>query len=187
MPKLGDSVVVGFFQGNPHDGFFWGSVHNDTNPPFTKKDPWKDDSRVIPGESTFLVKQNQIYGVGGNWDIAVGENLTLSVGKSRITSIEKDDRLQVKGDRCESIEGKQVIQIEGDCILKSDEKITQRGNKITIEATGEVKVRNASGASITLKPTGHIILKSGDGMTMPIGRLPRPTTNLPSLDLSCGS
>lgn len=177
LPKLGDSLSIGFYQGNPHDGAYFGSIHNDTNPPFEKGNPWKDDWRSIPGDSTFLVGRNQIYGIENNLDIAIKGERTSSIGKN--------DRLKVKGDACAEIEGKQVIQIEADRILAVKNKSISRGGTTIVEADGEVTIRNGVGAKIELKKTGQIILKSADGSVLTLGRLPLPPRPLPSLTISC--
>lgn len=180
MPKMGDSLAVGFFQGNPHDGFFYGSLHNRTNPVFSKKDPWKDDWRVIPGESTFLVGENQTYGVTFNLDIAIGEDRTTAIGRH--------DKRQVGGDSCDRIEGKQVIQIDGNrtVLVKGLKDIHRANFTLEIEAGIDLTIKNGAGAEIKLLPTGHILLKSGDGMVMPLGRMPMPPLPLPPLNTSCG-
>ncbi|HEY9835443.1 MAG TPA: phage baseplate assembly protein V [Vampirovibrionales bacterium] len=179
MPKLGDSLVVGFFQGNPHDGLFFGSVHNRTNPVFPKKDPWKDDWRVIPGDSTFLVGSNQVYGVQINLDIAIGENRSAVVGKN--------DSQTVGGDNCVKVEKKQVIEVDDDRIVKVGKKSTHRANlTVEIEAGIDVTIKTAVGAEIKIMPTGQIILRSGDGMVLPLGRMPMPPVPLKPLNIKCG-
>lgn len=176
MPKLGDSLSTAYYQGNPHDGAYLGSVHNDTNPPFEKKDPFKDDWRVIPGDSTFLVGKSQIYGVEVNLDIAIGETRSATIGK--------DDLLEVEGRSRISIEGKQVIQVEADRVLAVKDKSTHRGGTTVVEADGEVTIRNGVGSEINLKKTGQILLKSADGSILALGKLPLPPRPLPPLDLS---
>ena len=178
LPLIGATVVVGWFGGNPNNGFWLGAIANDTNKPFPKENIIDDDWRTIPGKSTYLVAKDQLYGIGGNQDVAVQG--------SRFTLVGGSDRREVGGDNCVMVEGKQVIHIEEDRVLKIEKKSIHQANIfIEIAAGLNVTIRNGAGAKIELKPTGHILLKSGDGMTMPVGRLPRPPLPLSNPDLDC--
>ena len=179
LPLIGATVVVGWFGGNPNNGFWLGAIANDTNKPFPKENIIDDDWRTIPGKSTYLVAKDQLYGIGGNQDVAVQG--------SRFTLVGGSDRREVGGDNCVMVEGKQVVHVEEERILKVEKKsIHQSDISIEIAAGLNVTIRNGAGAKIELKSTGHILLRSGDGMTMPVGRLPRPPFPLSNPDLDCG-
>lgn len=98
MPTIGMSVAAESFDGNPHDAAYLGPVVNNTNPIFSKKDPFLDDWRYIPGHSTLEVGQGADYSFGdtyktevrsGDWTITVSSGRCLIEGPS--ASIEIDN------------------------------------------------------------------------------------------------
>lgn len=66
LPKRGQTVLVTFIDGNPHDGAWIGVVTNQPNQPLDKLDAKNDRSQEIEGEST----------------VKTGKDYTIDCGKS---------------------------------------------------------------------------------------------------------
>jgi Type VI secretion system/phage-baseplate injector OB domain len=65
IPPVGSSVIIGFIDGNPHDGVYLGSTINRTNPQDqAQSDPVKDNTQTIPGDSLERIDQNMTIKVG---------------------------------------------------------------------------------------------------------------------------
>lgn len=65
LPRLGQTVVVAFFEGDPHNGCYFGIQTNEPNPERKKESAEKDDWRWVEGTKTTEVK--------GKWDITTEE------------------------------------------------------------------------------------------------------------------
>lgn len=70
MPEVGTSVVIGFVDGDPHDGIWLGPVVNRTNPQDNSQaDPVRDNSQTIPGNSSETIGGDSALTVKGRWEI----------------------------------------------------------------------------------------------------------------------
>lgn len=69
LPVIGSSVVVGFFDGDPHDGLWLGPVHNDTNAVHPKGSITQDKWEETPGNSTRKIEGGAL--------LKTGDDLTL--------------------------------------------------------------------------------------------------------------
>jgi Type VI secretion system/phage-baseplate injector OB domain len=61
LPRLGQTVMVGFIEGDPHSGVYGGIITNEPNPERKKEDAEKDDWRWVEGDKKLEVQ--------GKWDI----------------------------------------------------------------------------------------------------------------------
>jgi Type VI secretion system/phage-baseplate injector OB domain len=65
IPPVGSSVIIGFINGDPHDGVYLGSTINRTNPQDqAQADPVKDNTQIIPGDSLERIDQSLTIKVG---------------------------------------------------------------------------------------------------------------------------
>lgn len=69
LPRLGQTVVVAFFEGDPHNGCYFGIQTNEPNPERKKENPEKDDWRLVQGNQTIEVEGDRALTVEGKWDI----------------------------------------------------------------------------------------------------------------------
>lgn len=107
IPPVGSSVLIGFIDNDPHDGIFFGSTINRTNPEDKDQEsPLNDNTQTIPGNSKeeiggwfeetikgylkqtvekyaeVLIKDYLDHTVEKDEDRRTDENLTVDVGKT---------------------------------------------------------------------------------------------------------
>lgn len=135
VPAIGDSVVVGFFDGDPHDGFYLGSLHNATNPGFEQGDPLKDLSHVIPGDVTEYVQGLLNKTVDGVEHRRTEDTLTQESGRT----------ITIKNDA-----GVELLLMEnGTATLKN-----KAGANLTLMPNGSVVLKDAFGHKWVLGGSG---------------------------------
>lgn len=135
VPAIGDSVVVGFFDGDPHDGFYLGSLHNATNPGFEQGDPLKDLSNVVPGDVTSYVQGQLQKTVDGMEHRRTEETLTQESG--RTITLKNDAGVQA------------ILSEDGTATLKN-----QAGANLTLMPNGSVVLSDAFGHKWVLGGSG---------------------------------
>jgi len=82
MPKIGQTVLIGYIDGNPHKGVYFGVLMNGTNPPLEKGDAINDRRQAVTNDHHVTVGNNDTLEVGLDWQRTVKNNGTVSVGKS---------------------------------------------------------------------------------------------------------
>lgn len=119
LPRLGQTVVVAFFEGDPHHGCYFGLQTNEPNPERKKENPEKDDWEWIEGTQTLEVKGDQKITVGGDrglevegkWEVTTKEwtyhytqlimddllRLQLAEGLPTASEVNRGKMLVVKG------------------------------------------------------------------------------------------
>ncbi len=69
LPRVGQTVPVAFFDGDAHEGCYWGVLTNFPNPERPKEDAEKDDWEAIEGNQKIQVGGDRNLTVQGRWDI----------------------------------------------------------------------------------------------------------------------
>jgi len=124
IPPVGSSVIIGFIDGNPHDGIYLGSTINQTNPQDqAQADPVKDNTQTIPGDSLERIDQN----------------LTIKVGKT--FKLQNDAGAKV------------ILNEDGHIILEDafGNRLTLGENLLINLPEHEMKITGASNATIANK------------------------------------
>lgn len=113
IPPVGSTVCVGFYDGNPHDGFWIGVTSNLKNPPFEQADAVKDSSSTIPGDRARSV-------IGNEYDVVKGDRELETTGNyDRMTEGQENRRTE----QDLSVSGGQSMTIENDsqCRIHHDQ------------------------------------------------------------------
>lgn len=78
LPPIDSSVIVGFVNGNPHDGFYVGNVINRTNEPdLTQQDPVNDATKITPGNNADVTRGKSDFRIDKDLMIEGGANITI--------------------------------------------------------------------------------------------------------------
>jgi len=108
LPPIGSTVCVGFYGGNPHDGFYLGTPTNLKNPPFEQDDAVRDSTTTIAGDRSRSV-------IGGEYDVVKGDREFETEGNyDRIT--EGQENRRTEGDL--DVSGGQSMTIANDAQCK---------------------------------------------------------------------
>lgn len=113
LPPIGSTVCVGFYGGNPMDGFYLGVTTNLRNPPFEQFDAVRDSSTTIPGDRSRSV-------MGKEYDVVRGDREFETAGDyDRIT--EGAESRRTEGDI--DVSGGRGVTIENDagCTIHHDQ------------------------------------------------------------------
>ncbi len=165
LPRVGDEVLVGFFEGDPDQPVVVGRVHNSATrvplalPAQKTRSTWKSESTPGGGgwnELTFedakgeelvylraerdlerLVKVNEAVTIGGSLQTAIGEN------ESR--DITGDQTLHVAGNRSSQVDGSETIAVSEELRLQ----IGESGTGMAVSKDKRI-VLTTGGASIVL-------------------------------------
>lgn len=128
MPTPGQSLVAEAFDGNPHDQTYLGVLCNDTNPPFPKGDPYRDDWREIPGDS--------VLNVGGDATHTTTDNHAITSTQGNITITASDGAITLSNGAGASItlnaDGSITIETTGAIELLSSDPVTINGNEVAV-------------------------------------------------------
>lgn len=141
VPPIGTSVAIGFFKGDPHDGFYLGSLSDLSNPPDdAQTNPLIDHTYQIPGDHKQTIAGNSEESVKGTKDDRTEKNLTVECGAT----------ITIKNDAGASI----TLQQDGSIVI-----LDAYGRKLVWGAAGgtqylldfagtALNIINASGLSI---------------------------------------
>lgn len=141
IPPIGSSVILGFIDGNPHDGVYLGSTINQTNT--------QDDGQADPvADSTLTIPGDEKETIGGN----------------STHTIEGDFTHTTKGNVEETIEGTAETLIKKALSHTVEQVENRRTNlNLTIDCGLTLTLRNDAGASLTLTAAGAIVLGDAYG------------------------
>jgi len=146
LPPIGTTVLIGYCEGNPHDGYYLRSFANATNPPDpTQQQPENDNTIVIPGNERRTVAGMQYDGVTGDRTIETG------TGTNGALTVTTEGAVQVES-TTESIDVT-ALSPEG---------------KVTIMGFQSVKLSDAFGASIEIA-NGLITIQDSLGRKIVMG------------------
>jgi hypothetical protein len=153
VPKVGQTVAVNFYDGDPHRGYYAGTVLNPRNNPQETDNPLIDSARVIEGDRT--------ENVGGNDTQIISGDTARSVGGDEIVHVGLKLRLENDaGAFLELHESGAVIAggIAGGTLVlggltaglgyPSDMVITAAGTMVINLAGNALQITNAAAASI---------------------------------------
>jgi type VI secretion system secreted protein VgrG len=165
LPRVGDEVLVGFFEGDPDQPVVVGRVHNSATrvplalPAQKTRSTWKSESS--PGgngwnEITFedakgeelvymraerdlerLVKVNEAVTIGGSLQTSIGENETRD--------ITGDQTVHIAGNRSSQVDGSETIAVSEELRLQ----IGESGTGLAVSKDKRI-VLTTGGASIVL-------------------------------------
>ncbi|MEZ5361993.1 MAG: type VI secretion system tip protein TssI/VgrG [Bryobacterales bacterium] len=187
VPRIGQEVVIGFFEGDPDRPLVIGGLYNEDSPPpyglpgnqtrmgvktrsskgggpdnfneFRLEDKKGDELVLLHAERDMDVS------VERNKNEKVDENRTELVGKNHTEKVEQDYHLTVKGKRAVKIDGKDSLVAGGDIHIKSSGKIIlDAATEIHLNAGTKV-VMNA-GMGVTMKGAGGFLQAGPSGVTI---------------------
>jgi hypothetical protein len=139
LPAIGTSVIIGFIDGDPHDGFFVSVCISDVNPADTEQqNPVEDNTLYIPGD---------------NKETIGGDSTELIEGNHKHT---------IKQDETRLTEGKLDSTVKGNETRQTD--LT-----LSVSAGQSITLTTASGASLTLTAAGVATLSDAFGNKMTVG------------------
>lgn len=133
LPVVGSTVLIGSIDGDPHDQFWLGPFHNDTNPAdATQEDFKRDTSLEMPGNNRHTV---------GGWDKKL---------------VQGDRSETVRGDLGTSTEG--MVEHH-----TNKEHYSRADDKFTLDSGDRLLLRNDASAAIYLHESGDIIAENMGG------------------------
>lgn len=154
LPKPGTDVLVCFVDDDPHNGFWIGPVHNDTNPQdVAQNQPIDDHSAGIPG----------------NDNVAVVGDRTRTTHGNQLHDIRGDSSTEVKG-AIDTISKEQWHRSEQNFYVESGQKMRLQNDAsaaIQLTETGDITLQNIGG-SITLTVGGTLIVETRTGQKITI-------------------
>jgi hypothetical protein len=163
IPPVGSSIIIGFLDGNPHDGVYLGSTINRTNPQDSDQgDPVKDNSQVIPGDSRETI--------GGFLELLIKGYLKETVEKYAELLVKEYVKATVE-DYVE-LKVKSYVEATVDGYLEHTVKETETrrtDQNLTVTSGETVLLSNDAGASLTLTAAGAVILRDSFGNAMILG------------------
>ena len=172
VPKVGQTVAVNFYDGDPHRGYYSGAILNPRNNPQDTSHPLIDSARIIEGD--------RAENVGGDDAQVISGNTARSVGGNEIIKVGKKLRLQnTAGAFVELHESGAVIAggIAGGTLVlggltaglgyPSDMVITAAGAMVINLAGNALQITNAANASINGQQIATIgaVDSRGDNLT----------------------
>lgn len=171
VPKVGQTVIVNFYDGDPHRGYYTGAVLNAKNTPQETDNPLIDSARVIEGD--------RAENIQGNDRQIIGSDRTIQVGKDGLVTVGKKLRLQnAAGAFVELHENGAAIVggIAGGTVVlggltaglgyPSDMVITAAGPLVINLAGNPLQILNAAAASINGQQIATIGAIDTDGDTL---------------------
>ena len=86
LPRVGQTIVVGFIDGNPHDGIYFGVLNNAVMPPLDKDSPRDDHTTTTKtdGNRTLNVTGNISMDSGKTIEITSEDEINLTVGSTTL-------------------------------------------------------------------------------------------------------
>ncbi len=136
VPRVGDEVLVGFFEGDPDQPVVVGRVHNSAsrtphNLPVNKtRTTWKSES--TPGGEGWSeitlddAKGSELVFIRAERDLTrvVKHDETVTIGVSRKTSIGVDETVEIKGNQSNHVAGNRASSVDGSDRIAVGESLT---------------------------------------------------------------
>jgi len=98
LPRVGSIVFVMFVDGNPHDGIWFGSTINSSNPATDQSDALNDNARATPGDDFRAVNGDEYDLVKGDRDVETEGDLDCLIEGSEFHRCEKSSDTSVGRD-----------------------------------------------------------------------------------------
>ena len=160
IPRIGQEVIVDFFEGDPDRPIITGRIYNGDNmPPYpldkekTKSTIKSDSSKGHGGSNEYRfedkkgseeifqhAQKNLTIATENDKSQSTGHDESLSIGHDRTKTVKHDETTTVENDRTETVNGKETITIKGDrteTVTDGNETITiQTGNRSVSVTTG---------------------------------------------------
>ncbi len=202
IPRVGEEVLVSFFEGDPDQPVVVGRVHNGAAPPpqalpqNKTKSIWRTSS--TPGGGGFSEiaiddkKGEEVIAVRAERDYErtvlreeralIGASLTTDIGASEMRSIEVDQTIQVGGNRNIVITGNDALRV-GESLsidLGGGAGGTFSKDKRIVFTTGEASLV-LDGPNVYIDAKAVLSLRSGDALTLSGGNVSidgQPNINL---------
>lgn len=152
LPEVGQTVLCNWIEGDQSNGFY-SSIQNDTNPPFQKEDVIKDSYEATPGNRTETTGANRYERTSEDHHVSVGQNLLIENDSSAKIDI-------------------------SDAGVRED----YAPKELTITAGTTLTIDNLAGASVTLLPSGAVVISSADGTQLILGGA---TAGIPGVTSNC--
>ena len=158
VPRIGQEVVIDFFEGDPDRPVVIGGLYNEDSPP-----PYE-----LPANQTRMgVKTRSSKGGGAQnfnefrlEDKKGDELVLLHAERDMDVSVERNLNELVDEDRTELVKGKHTEKVEKKYHLKVDEdRATKIGGQDSLQAGGDIHIK--SGGNIYLEAAMEIHLKAG--------------------------
>jgi type VI secretion system secreted protein VgrG len=182
LPRVGQEVLIGFFEGDPDQPIVVGRVFNNTTrvpyklPEHKTRSTWKSDSS--PGSDGFNeimfedAKGHELVYVQAerNLDRLVKHDETITVGKNRATTVGEVDEAAIGVREVSHIKGTPTGRemVAGRISLTTGEAtITLEGPNITMQAAANILLN--AGASILANAGAEITINAGANVTINAG------------------
>ena len=165
VPRVGDEVLVGFFEGDPDQPVVVGRVHNSASrtphslPVHKTRTSWKSES--TPGGDGWSeislddAKGQELVFIRAERDLqrVVKNDETVTIGASLKTSIGVDETVEIAADQSIHVKGSRTARVEGSDRLAIGESLTlaigEGGTGASIES-GKRIILTTGQASIVL-------------------------------------
>jgi len=194
LPRIGQEVIVDFYEGNPDRPVITGRTYNDfckvpyalpanktrmTMKSSTHKGKGFNELRfedVAGKEEIFMhaqYDQNNIVGNNETTNVVknrtehVGNDETISIDNNRTENVGANEQITIAGSRNEDVGGNETINISG---KQSTRKLTVTNNIITTSNKGDITIDAKEGDIILKTKGGRIVIKS-DGNILLEGKL----------------
>jgi len=130
VPEIGDTVVVGFDQGDPKAVVILGSLYSMKNKP-----PCDKDVRILQTASKHFIKIVESPGQI-TIETAGGQRVDIDDDKKTIT-VEANDTVTINGSKQVNVNASQSVTIKGSSSITVDggPSVTVKGTTVTIDAT----------------------------------------------------
>ncbi|MFO0759148.1 MAG: type VI secretion system tip protein TssI/VgrG [Byssovorax sp.] len=165
LPRVGDEVLVGFYEGDPDQPVVVGRVHNSATraplslPAEKTRSTWKTESTPGGGGYNELTFEDQkgeelVYLraerdltrlVQVNESVTIGGSLNTTIGQNESRDIHGDQTLHVAGNRSSQVDGSETIAVSEELRLQ----IGESGTGLAVSKDKRI-VLTTGGASIVL-------------------------------------
>ena len=206
IPRIGQEVIVDFFEGDPDRPIITGRIYNGDNmPPYpldkekTKSTIKSDSTKGHGGSNEYRfedkkgseeifqhAQKNLTIATENDKSQSTGHDESLSIGHDRTKTVKHDETTTVENDRTETVNGKETITIKGD----RTETVTDGNESITIQ-TGDRSITVSTGNDMLTVDAGDrsVLVNAGNDSHAIRGgdRAVYVTTGNDSLDVVTGT